>query len=236
LGSLAIIGPPFGLFLVHGSSPNAVALVGCAAPLFALPMTGLLTEPPARSGVGRHGYRGALSLQSVAPLATFVASTFGYGAVVTSLPLLFPVSAALAILLMGIALTITRTVAGRVADRFGDARVLAPAVGVAALGCVTLWWSGQGVGLGWLLLGTVTFGTGLGALTTLSYGLLTRQATGGSFGLASTVWNLAYDGGIGMGGLALAVTAGLGVPVIYLATAALLTATLPLALYRSRAG
>jgi predicted MFS family arabinose efflux permease len=171
------------------------------------------------------------------PSVVLLAVTLSGAGLLTFLPIERPDGslASGALLVFGIAGTLSRWRAGVLADRFGG-RVLFPAsLGVTAMGlagvAAALRWGGGGpevVGVG---VGAAVFGTGYGAVLNLSLLAAFARAGGGGTTIASAVWNASFDVGLGAGALGVGAlsSAGLGVPRTYLACAVLILLTIPLA-------
>ena len=105
-----------------------------------------------------------------------------------------------ALLVQAITATLSRWQAGRHGDRYGHARLLIPALAVAALGLATMT-------LGLVTMttlgsptvifaGMVLFGAGFGVIENATFALLIEQLPEAK---ASALWNLAYDAGYGAG-------------------------------------
>ena len=163
----------------------------------------------------------------------FAAGTVAAGVLDSFLPLAkgMPsgtVSAAL--LVQAIAATLSRWQAGRRGDRYGHARLLIPALVLAALGMTTLLWLAAPVAI---FAGMVLFGAGFGVLENATFALLIEQQPEAR---ASALWNLAYDAGYGLGPAAFGLfSARTGYPAAFALTGALVLAVLPAALRERQA-
>ena len=137
------------------------------------------------------------------PLILFLITAAGFGALTTFLPLAGPDAgqAAAALLVASIALVAGRLGAGFL-GRTGAGRlvVLATLLGGAGLGLLGLSLQGP---LPLLLLGAALVGAGFGAAQNDSFVVTVERFGPGKSGAASTVWNVAYDGGFGVGAVAL---------------------------------
>ncbi len=261
LGALlaAAVAPPerrgesIGLYGLAIALPNLVAvpagvalvLAGHAAWLAwlaASPLLGLLflpalmraSAPVAPSPGG--GAAGRAVRASLAPSGVLLVVTLAGGGVVTFLPIERPdgVLATVALLLLGVTTALARWRVGVLADRLGT-RVLLPAgLAVGAVGMALLGFGLDG-GDGWLLAAAALFGICYGSVQNLT--LLTAFARAGAGGAtaASAMWNASFDAGTAMGALALGwVAGGLGLSWTYVLVAALLAASLPLAVAAAR--
>jgi MFS family permease len=164
----------------------------------------------------------------VRPAVTFSATTVAVGVIVTFLPLAVarPAAnvAALALLVQPAAAIGGRGLAGRYGDRRGSAVLLGPGVLIAAVGLLTLSLAAVPAAV---IGGAAVFGVGFGLTQNASQTLMYERAPESAYSAVSAVWNLAYDGGMGLG------TAGFGILVVhtgYPAAFALTAAVLPLVL------
>jgi predicted MFS family arabinose efflux permease len=165
------------------------------------------------------------------PAVTFSATTMAVGIIVTYLPLAAqahatagPDVAALALFSEPAAAIGGRWLAGRYGDRRGSTRLLGPGVLIAAAGMLALSLAAIPAVM---LAGATLFGLGFGVAQNASQTVMYDRVPESGYGAVSAVWNLAYDGGMGLG------AAGFGVLVAhagYPASFALAAATLPLIL------
>ena len=163
----------------------------------------------------------------------FAAATIAAGVLDSFLPLAMGVSSSLAsaaLLVQAITATLSRWQAGKRGDRYGHARLLVPALGVAALGMAAMLGLGSPVVI---FAGMVLFGAGFGVIENATFALLIEQQPEDK---ASALWNLAYDAGYGAGpavfGLFCART---GYPAAFALTGALILAAVPAALREKKA-
>ncbi|GAB4085094.1 MFS transporter [Myceligenerans cantabricum] len=205
------------LYGTSAALPNVVALPGgvwiaqawgfevtfwCAG-IFSLAGSLIALGLPGRS-------HGSFTLGSLAgtrrivrPIGTFLLSAAAFGAATTFLPVSGPGAAdvALALLTASVALVAARLGAGAVGDRIGHGRLLLPAGLTCAAGVAVVAASLEG-GPGFLL-GALLLGAGFGATQNDSFVTVMRALGPGHHGAASTIWNIAYDGGLGAGAFAL---------------------------------
>ncbi|RDI53350.1 MFS transporter [Nocardia mexicana] len=157
------------------------------------------------------GHRGAFRLGSMTdmrsiavPIALFLMTAGSFGAATTFLPVALPEdgAASWALLAASVALVAARLGAGVIGDRFGAGRLLAGSVLCCAAGLALIAAALAGTH-GLLIVGATLLGAGFGACQNDSF-VLTIQLLGtGRSGTASTIWNIAYDGGLGLGAVAL---------------------------------
>ena len=159
----------------------------------------------------------------------FAATTIAVGIIVTFLPMAVPRSAAdtaAAALLIEAATAIGgRWLAGRHGDRHGAARLLIPGMLLAAAGTLVLALAAAPAMVPAAvpvaaLAGAALFGTGFGMTQNASQTLMYEGVPEPGYGAVSAVWNLAYDGGMGLGAAGFGVlAAGTGYPGAFALTA-----------------
>jgi predicted MFS family arabinose efflux permease len=164
------------------------------------------------------------------PALIFAASTVAAGVVVSFLPLATGLSRNVATAgLFAQALTgmAGRWWAGWLGDRLGHARLLPPALVIAAAGMAALLWLASPVAV---IAGMGLFGLGFGVLQNATFALMISRMPESGFGAASAIWNLAYDAGYGAGPAAFGVFVGVtGYPIAFAFSALLMVLALPLA-------
>jgi MFS family permease len=163
----------------------------------------------------------------------FAAATIAAGVLDSFLPLAKGIPSDLssaALLVQAITATLSRWQAGQHGDRYGHARLLIPALAVAALGMATMIFLGSPV---LMFAGLMLFGAGFGVIENATFALLIEQLPEPK---ASALWNLAYDAGYGAGpavfGLICVRT---GYPAAFALTGALILAAVPVALRERKA-
>jgi MFS family permease len=227
-GVPAVVALPAGVWLAGHHSATAVAAMAAAAgvaPLATirwLPRRGQSPSTPAAAGARRRP-GAALRLPLI-----FAACTVAAGVLDSFLPLAKGVSSNLSsavLLVQAITATVSRWQAGRYGDRHGHARLLVPALIVAALGMAAMIWLASP---GLMFASVVLFGAGFGVIENSTFALLIEQLPEAK---ASTRWNFAYDAGYGAGpavfGLFAART---GYPAAFALTGILVLAAVPAAL------
>jgi predicted MFS family arabinose efflux permease len=103
-------------------------------------------------------------------------------------------SPASALLVFGLATTVSRLWAGRFGDRRGPHLLLAPGLVAAACGMAALPQGGPAT-----LGGALLFGAGVGLLQNSTFILTMDRVAGDERGLGSTLWNVSFDLGTGVG-------------------------------------
>src|SRR5690242_1979518 len=232
-GVPAVVALPAGVWLAGHHLAAAAAAMAATAGL--LPLVVIRCLPGGR-GAGRNArpgrsrsVRGSGRLAGAAlrlPLI-FAAATIAAGVLDSFLPLAKGIPsnrASAALLVQAIAATLSRWQAGRHGDRYGHARLLIPALAVAALGMAAMIVLGSPV---LLFAGMVLFGAGFGAVENATFALLIEHLPEAK---ASALWNLAYDAGYGAGPAVFGlICVSTGYPAAFALTGALILATLPVA-------
>jgi MFS family permease len=226
-GVPAVIALPAGVWLAGHHLATALAAIAAVAGLLPLltirwlPSRGevLRTPPAART---QRTLRAGLRLPLI-----FAACTIAAGVLDSFLPLVKGVSSNLssaALLIAAITATLSRWQAGRYGDRSGHARLLVPALVVAALGLAAMMWLASPA---LMFASMALFGAGFGVIENATFALLIEKLPEAR---ASTLWNLAYDAGYGAGpavfGLFAART---GYPAAFALTGILVLAVIPAA-------
>ncbi|MDV7218713.1 MFS transporter [Streptomyces prunicolor] len=223
-GVPSLVALPLGLWLAGrvGYGPVAVSggLAALAAIVFVLglPDRAERTEQPL--GVVGGLRTGAL----LRPVLVFAATATAAGIVVTFLPLAVPSASAgvvaVALFTQTAASTLTRWLAGRHGDRHGSARLVLPGLLLSAAGVLAIAPTTNPVAV---VAGTALFGAGFGITQNATLAVMYTRVSAASYGTVSALWNLAYDGGMGVGAAGFGITAGLtGYPWAFALTALLM--------------
>jgi predicted MFS family arabinose efflux permease len=171
------------------------------------------------------------------PSIVFSTMAVGAGVVVTFLPLALPAGssdlAAIGLLAQAVTAVIARWWAGRYGDRHEPGRLIIPALLTAAAGMLTLLLIASPVAV---MVGMLLFGAGFGASQNASLALMFSRVAPRAYGTVSAVWNLAYDGGMGLGAVGFGLlVAQVGYPAGFAVTGALMVVAL-LPAWRDRHG
>ena len=237
-----IFGGALGLWIVESAG------FGLAFALGALPLAGFALAAGTRrvvpsreeDGGGGAGFFAAMRRGELSRIfLLFSTVTVASGVVITFLPLSAPpsglYSAAAALLVFGICVSLGRLAAGWYGDRRGTRELLVPGLLAAAVGMALL--SSEGAAL---LAGGAFFGGGFGVLQNATLMLVMDRVSKAEYGTGSTLWNVAFDAGTGIGGFAIGFVVELaGFAAAFLLCAALLVAAtvlVPLDLARYSAG
>ena len=238
-GVPAIVALPAGIWLAGHHLAAAAAAVAAATGL--LPLASIRWLPGGREAghdartrrtPGARGSRRMAGAALRQPLI-FAAATIAAGVLDSFLPLAKGVPSNLcstALLVQAIITTLTRWQAGKYGDRYGHARLLIPALAVAAVGMAAMVALGSPV---MIFAGMVLFGAGFGVIESATFALLIEHLPEAK---ASALWNFAYDAGYGAGPAVFGpVCARTGYPAAFALTGALILAVVPVARRERRA-
>ena len=226
---------PLGLWLVDATGYGIVFLLGGLSPLLALFVVALIHDDSfSRTDEGKTGLLEGLRRGPLLRLfLIFAAATSATGVMVTFLPLALPntglFSPAVALLVFGLASTLSRLWAGRFGDRKDPHLLLAPGLIASALGTAALPQGGPAT-----LGGALLFGVGLGLLQNSTLMLTMNRVADDERGLGSTLWNVSFDAGTGIGAFSFGFLVGASgfAPAFYLSAAVLLLALVLVAVDR----
>ncbi|MEV0482800.1 MFS transporter [Streptomyces sp. NPDC050508] len=226
-GVPSLVALPLGLWLAGraGYGPVAVAggLAALAAIVFVLGLPDRADQADRSErplGVVRGLRTGAL----LRPVVVFAATATAAGILVTFLPLAVPSASAgvvaAALFVQTATSTLTRWLAGRHGDRHGSARLVLPGLLLSAAGVLVIAPTTNPIAV---ITGTALFGAGFGITQNATLTLMYTRVSANSYGTVSALWNLAYDGGMGVGAAGFGITAGLtGYPWAFALTALLM--------------
>jgi predicted MFS family arabinose efflux permease len=231
----AIFCNPLGLWLVGASGYTIVFLLGGLAPLLGLlAVASIHTDSFSPTDEGDAGFIEGLRRGPLLRLfLIFAAATSATGVMLTFLPLALPnaglFSPASALLVFGLASTVSRLWAGRFGDRRDPQLLLAPGLLSAAAGVATLPQGGPAT-----LGGALLFGVGLGLLQNSTLMLTMNRVADDERGLGSTLWNVSFDAGTGAGAFFFGFLVGVSgfAPAFYLSAAFLVLALILVAVDR----
>jgi len=229
-GVPSLVALPLGLWLAGHLGFGPVAFAGGLAALAAIPfVTGLpdrvsKADPTDRSARPMGVVRGLRTGALLRPVLVFAATATAAGIVVTFLPLAVRSASAgvvaVALFVQTAASTVTRWLAGRHGDRHGSDRLVLPGLLLSAAGVLVIAPTAAPAAV---IAGTALFGAGFGITQNATLTLMYARTSAVSYGTVSALWNLAYDGGMGLGAAGFGITAGLtGYPWAFALTALLM--------------
>ena len=234
-----VVALPAGVWLAGHAGFGLVVSLAAAAALVPAAISAWLPRGAGRGGPGAAGAQGGdqpagllAGLRQAGlrrPALIFAASTVAAGVVVSFLPLATGLPrniAAAGLFAQALTSTAASWGAGRLGDRVGHARLLAPALMIATAGLAGLLWLASPVAV---IAGMATFGLGFGILQNSTFSLMINRVPESEFGTASAIWSLAYDAGFGAGPAAFGVLVGVtGYPVAFALSALTMVVVLPL--------
>ncbi|TCP47968.1 putative MFS family arabinose efflux permease [Tamaricihabitans halophyticus] len=222
-----LVGLPAGVWLAENWSypgvfwlTGIVPVLGCVPALLLPRLSGQLTPPG--------GGRPIAQLRALlGPWLAAFAVGLGYGAVVTFVPMSISTSV-LVLLAVGSAMLLGRWASGVVADRMLAPGQQLPAgvlLGAAGLAGIAL---AIAASSGWLaVLAGALFGLGYGVIQNDALVVMFHRVPPYRYGLASANWNVAIDGGYGLGAVLIgAIVTGPGFVAAFGVSAGLLLAVL----------
>lgn len=235
-GVPSLLALPLGVWLARhvGYTPVCVATgVVTLVSLAAVP--GLPGRPPRRDaslGVVAGLRSGGL----LRPIVIFGGAAMGAGIIATFLPLAVPARltglVAAALFVQPAAATLARWFAGRHGDRHGPGGMVIPGVALSALGILVTAAIHSPAAI---IVGVALFGLGFGAAQNATLTLMYSRVPDSGHATVGALWNLAYDGGMGIGAAAFGAVIGwTGYPWAFAGTAALMAAVLLPALHDRR--
>jgi predicted MFS family arabinose efflux permease len=231
-GVPALLCLPLGVWAaVHWGFGPVFAATAAAAllALVSVPwLPGLRQHAEDRHGPAHGVLAGLRSPALIRPALLFSASTMAAGVLVTFLPLAVTAKAAglaaAALFVQPAASTVARWEAGRIGDRYGQARLLFPGVVLSAAGIALLAATHTPV---LVLGGAASFGVGFGILQNATLALMYARSPEGAYSTVSAIWNAAYDAGMGAGAIGIGLlVAHTGYSTAFLLTAALVVPAL----------
>ncbi len=209
VGLSSMVAPSLGLLLLGASGEAAVWLYAGGIALLGVPIVLRLEASQLRqSREGPPLYRALQRPGLMVPVVGLALLTATYGGLVSFAPrILEPTgigSAATFFLMYGGVRALTRWSGGHAADRFGYRRVLLVGMLSACCGIALLAVTIHPLAV---LLSGALYGGGSGmAQSAIFIGMLEQSSTGETR-LVGTLWNLAFDAGVSLGGVVLGLVA-----------------------------
>ncbi|MFG2851591.1 MFS transporter [Streptomyces mirabilis] len=227
-GVPSLIALPLGVWLAAHAGYGPVAVAAGVAALAAIVAVPGLPDREPTSGKPVGVLAGLRTGGLMRPGAVFATTALAAGIVVTFLPLAVPAAygtvVAVALFVQPAASTAARWAAGRYGDRHGPARLLVPGLVLSAGGLSITAVTGSPVAV---LVGVAIFGTGFGIAQNATLTLMYARVPATGYGTVTALWNIAYDGGMGVGAAGFGVLAGVtGYPSALAVTAVLMLVAL----------
>ncbi len=218
---------------------GALPLMGCV-PALALgrrlqhKLTEARTDDPLRN-------RAATYRVLLRPMILLLVVTLAGGALLTFIPQVNDVAWVTAAGLFGLTATtaLSRWAVGGLADRHGPQPFMWPLLLVGAVSMAVVGYAvhlDDAVAAGLLLVAAMTvLGVSYGALQNLTLLVSFQSVERREYGTASAMWNVGFDAGTGLGAVLVgAVAAGTSFTIAFAFTAAVLLASVPLAVWRPK--
>jgi MFS family permease len=232
VGVPGLLALPAGVWVAANWGYEPVFVVTAAATLLAvLSVPGLPRRAATPTTENHHGVLAGLRCAPLMrPAAIFAMSNVAAGVLVTFLPLALTAApvwvAAAALLAQPAASTVARWVTGRLGDKHGQGRLLAPGLLLAVAGIAALAATGSPSAV---IGGALVFGAGFGVLQNATLALMYARVPTGGEGVVSAIWNAAYDLGMAAGALGAGlVISAIGYPTVFVLTAAVVLPALVL--------
>lgn len=195
------IGPMVGVWIIQGYSFSSLFFLAAALTVVAL-LLSLATRVP----FTRKEHSGKInffdrSLASISVAIFFL--TFTYGGITTFMPLFaesIQVNAGTFFMIYAIALTITRPIAGKLADRFSESVVMFPAFIMMSAALLVLSFTHGMVGI---IISAILYGIGFGSAQPTLQAAMLRLVAPHKKGVANASFFTAFDLGIGLGAIVL---------------------------------
>lgn len=198
-----VIGPIMGVWMVHSFSfRHLIVLASCLS--VATILIALATKVPAiRSDNKRKVIFFDKSVLPISAAIFFLALT--YGGIITFLPLFaasIQINAGTFFLVYAVALTLTRPIAGRLADRYNEGLIIIPSMILAIIALLILSLSN---GLPGIIVSAILYGIGFGSAQPTLQAATLDLVSPAKKGMANALFFTAIDLGIGLGSILLGV-------------------------------
>jgi len=234
-GLPSVVGLPLGVWMAAHLGYQPVIITGSVSALIAVASVPCLPDRIRTAGRPVGMIAGLRTGALARPAIVFAITAVSAGIIVTFLPIAVPTAGVvtIALLLETLAATVIRMLVGRYSDRRGPGRLVLPGLLISVAGMLILADRGTATVLG----GALLFGVGFGITQNATLCLMYTRVSPATFGTVSGIWNLAYDGGMGIGVVGFGFAANqMGYPAAFGITAVLMLAgLLPWAMDRTRA-
>ncbi|MFF4350748.1 MFS transporter [Streptomyces sp. NPDC001530] len=208
-GVPSLIALPLGVWLAAHVGYAPVAVTAGVAALAAIASVPGLPDRELASGKPVGMVAGLRTGALARPAIVFATTALATGIIVTFLPLAVPAAytgvVAVALFVQPAASTAARWLAGRYGDRHGPARLVLPSLVLSSAGLLITALTGSPVAV---LAGVAVFGIGFGIAQNATLTLMYARVPASGYGTVSALWNLAYDGGMGVGAVGFGALAG----------------------------
>ncbi|MFF0765181.1 MFS transporter [Streptomyces sp. NPDC003737] len=199
-GVPSLVGLPLGVWLVSHVGFTPVCVAGGVAALAAVVVVPGLPGRERSTGRDAGIVAGLRNGALARPTAVFATTAIGAGIIVTFLPVAVPASlsglVAVALFAQPAMATVARWFAGRYGDRHDPARLVLPGLLASSAGLLVTSVTSSPMAV---LAGVALFGAGFGVAQNATLTLMYARVPESGYGTVSALWNVAYDGGMGLG-------------------------------------
>lgn len=224
-GVPALVGTPLGVWIAAHIGYQPAFIAGSLSALVAVASVPFLPDR-VRTGGKPVGMFAGLRTPSLArPAIVFAITAVAAGIIVTFLPIAVSATGLVttALLVENAACIVIRMLVGRYSDRHHPSLLVLPGLLLSVAGMATLADRGPVT----ILAGAVLFGAGFGITQNATRVLMLMRVSPASYGTVNGIWNLAYDGGMGIGVVGFGVVANqIGYPAAFAITAVVMLAGL----------
>lgn len=209
-GATTVIGPSGGLFLADVFGFNTVfLLMGILTLLTAISISRLRPMPPVATGGSASGILWAFGRQKLLlPSLIFVSVALTYGTIVTFASLYLSsaslISPAIFFFILGTVFALFRLIGGTVIDRVGAVSVFSVGLVLSSFAMMLL---ASTPFTGAAVAAAILYGIGFGIIATAALVTLVSRVSREGYGTANSLFVLAFNGGIGFGGVLFGVVA-----------------------------
>lgn len=209
-GTTTVIGPSAGLFLAEAFSFNAVFfLMGVLTLLTAVSISRLRPMPPMATDDQANGILRALGCRKLLlPSLMFVSAALAYGTILTFAPLYLSSdslgSPAMFFFVLGTVFALFRLVGGAIIDQVGAVRVFSMGLILSSFAMALL---ASVPFAGATIAAAIVYGIGFGVIATAAQVTLVSRVDRERYGIANSLFVLAFNGGIGIGGVSFGIVA-----------------------------
>jgi predicted MFS family arabinose efflux permease len=208
-GLPSVVCLPLGVWAAQQIGFVPVFVATTALCLSAVPLVLVMSRPAGTlpKPADRRRERTRVALRPLAlPWLLLLAAAVALGGVATFLPIALdaPATASVALFTLSLCMIAGRWGAGALSDMIGVGRVLLPAVVAGAAGIAGLALATElDAGAALAAPAAAVYGFGFGAIQNDTLVVMLRRAGDNGHGVASTVWNIAFDAGTGIGAVLL---------------------------------
>lgn len=222
-GVTTVIGPSASLFLASVLNLSTVFIImGAFTLLTVVSISRLSPIPPVETSNSASGILWAVKRRELLlPFFLFACAALTYGSIITFAPLYLTnaslIPPAIFFFILGSVFAFSRLAGGAAIDRAGTTRLL-PVALILSGSALVLFSSTPFAGA--IVIAAIVYGIGFGITATAALVTLVSRVSIEGYGTANSLFALAFNGGIGVGGVLFGVIAqGIGYSSMFLSTA-----------------